>query len=91
MTRARAVRRTLAEAGPDAYLPGLAMALDNLSTDLGGASRLVARREAEPLLGHAPGSLKAVMQQQRGRRPEPLACRRHDRALPWDTGRPVHG
>lgn len=51
---------------------------------LDAASRLVTRREAEPLLGYAPGGLKAVMQQQRGRWPEPVACRRRDRALLWD-------
>ncbi|MFD4397189.1 MucR family transcriptional regulator [Kitasatospora sp. NPDC058478] len=48
------------------------------------ASRLVTRREAEPVLGYAPGSLKAVMQQKRGRWPEPVACRRRDRALLWE-------
>ena len=47
----------------------------------GSASRLVTRREAEPLLGYAPGSLKAVMQQQRGRWPAPVACRLKGRAL----------
>ncbi|MFE4397918.1 MULTISPECIES: MucR family transcriptional regulator [Streptomycetaceae] len=47
-------------------------------------SRLVTRREAEPLLGYAPGSLKAVMQQQRGRWPAPVACRRRGRALLWE-------
>ncbi|MGY3676681.1 hypothetical protein ACVWXU_000304 [Streptomyces sp. TE33382] len=45
---------------------------------------LVTRREAEPLLGYAPGSLKAVMQQQRGRWPGPVACRLRGRALLWD-------
>jgi|GEM_PF-5344799 len=46
---------------------------------------LVTRREAEPLLGYASGSLKAVMQQQRGRWPEPVACQaNHPRALLWD-------
>ncbi|MFJ3762953.1 MucR family transcriptional regulator [Streptomyces sp. NPDC090080] len=48
------------------------------------ASRLVTRREAEPLLGYAPGSLKAVMQQQRGRWPDPVACRVKGRALLWE-------
>ncbi len=48
--------------------------------------RLVTRREAEPLLGYAPGSLKAVMQQQRGRWPAPVACRIRGRALLWDLG-----
>ncbi|SDT83444.1 ROS/MUCR transcriptional regulator protein [Streptomyces sp. TLI_053] len=51
---------------------------------LDAAFRLVTRREAEPLLGYAPGSLKAVMQQQRGRWPGPVACRRRDRALLWE-------
>ncbi|MGA5823553.1 MucR family transcriptional regulator [Kitasatospora sp. NPDC094028] len=51
---------------------------------LAAASRLVARRAAESLLGYAPGSLKAVMQQQRGRWPDPVACRRRDRALLWE-------
>ncbi|MFF2123503.1 MucR family transcriptional regulator [Kitasatospora sp. NPDC058184] len=48
------------------------------------ASRLVTRREAEPLLGYAPGSLKVVMQQQCGRWPDPVACRRRGRALLWE-------
>ncbi|MFE7529544.1 MucR family transcriptional regulator [Kitasatospora sp. NPDC057542] len=48
------------------------------------AARLVTRREVEPFLGYAPGSLKAVMQQQRGRWPDPVACRRRDRALLWE-------
>ncbi|MCX5114647.1 hypothetical protein OOK13_40520 [Streptomyces sp. NBC_00378] len=53
-----------------------------MSTDTpGSASRLVTRREAEPLLGYARGSLKAVMQQQRGRWPDPVACRVKGRAL----------
>ncbi|MGK4909675.1 MucR family transcriptional regulator [Streptomyces albus] len=47
-------------------------------------SRLVTRREAEPLLGYATGSLKAVMQQQRGRWPDPVACRVRGRALLWE-------
>ncbi len=47
---------------------------------------LVTRREAEPILGYAPGSLKAVMQQQRGRWPAPVACRIRGRALLWDLG-----
>lgn len=50
----------------------------------GDASRLVTRREAEPVLGYAPGSLKAVMQQQRGRWPAPVACRVRGRALLWE-------
>lgn len=50
----------------------------------GSAFRLVTRREAEPLLGYAPGSLKAVMQKQRGRWPQPVACRIRGRALQWD-------
>lgn len=50
----------------------------------GSASRLVTRREAEPLLGYARGSLKAVMQQQRGRWPTPVACRIKGRALLYD-------
>ncbi len=48
------------------------------------ASRLVTRREAEPILGYAPGSLKTVMQQQRGRWPDPVACRLRGRALLYD-------
>ncbi|MGW0984260.1 MucR family transcriptional regulator [Streptomyces xiamenensis] len=48
------------------------------------ASQLVSRREAEPVLGYAPGSLKAVMQQQRGRWPAPVACRVRGRALLWE-------
>ncbi|GGU62281.1 MucR family transcriptional regulator [Streptomyces lavendofoliae] len=48
------------------------------------SSRLVTRREAEPLLGYASGSLKVVMQQQRGRWPEPVACRVRGRALLWN-------
>lgn len=47
---------------------------------------LVARREAEPLLGYAPGSLKVAMRQQPGRWPSPVACRVRDRALQWDLG-----
>lgn len=50
----------------------------------GPASQLVSRREAEPLLGYAPGSLKSVMQQQRGRWPSPVACRVRGRALLWE-------
>jgi hypothetical protein len=46
--------------------------------------RLVTRREAEPLLGYAAGSLKAVMQQQPDRWPAPVACRLGGaRALQW--------
>lgn len=45
---------------------------------------LVTRREAEPLLGYATGSLKVVMQQQRGRWPDPVACQVRNRALLWD-------
>ncbi|MFI1176792.1 hypothetical protein [Streptomyces melanogenes] len=42
----------------------------------GRASRSVTRREVEPLLGYAAGSLKAVMQQQQGRCwLAPVACR----------------
>ncbi|GHG15253.1 MucR family transcriptional regulator [Streptomyces filamentosus] len=48
------------------------------------ASRLVTRREAEPLLGYAPGSLKAVMQQQKNRWPAPVACRVKGRALLYE-------
>ncbi|GAA1553566.1 MucR family transcriptional regulator [Streptomyces globosus] len=48
------------------------------------ASRLVTRREAEPLLGYAPSSLKAVMQQQRDRWPDPVACRVKGRALLYE-------
>ncbi|MFF8618294.1 MucR family transcriptional regulator [Streptomyces sp. NPDC015350] len=56
-----------------------------MSTDAtASASRLVTRREAEPILGYARGSLKAVMQQQRGRWPDPVACRVKGRALLWD-------
>lgn len=47
-------------------------------------TRLVTRREAEPLLGYAAGSLKAVMQQQRGRWPSPVACRVRGRAHLWN-------
>lgn len=46
---------------------------------------LVTRREAEPMLGYAPHSLKVVMRQQRGRWPEPVACRVRDRALLWQA------
>ncbi|MFE1361298.1 MucR family transcriptional regulator [Streptomyces harbinensis] len=46
-------------------------------------SRLVTRREAESLLGYAPGSLKVAMQQQ-ARWPAPVACRLRRRALLWD-------
>lgn len=48
------------------------------------APRLVTRRGAEPLLGYARGSLKAVMQQQRGRWPAPVACLIKGRALLYD-------
>ncbi|MER7847421.1 MucR family transcriptional regulator [Kitasatospora sp. NPDC096077] len=51
---------------------------------LDAASHLVTRREAEPILGYAPGSLKTVMQQQRGCWPDPVACRRRGRALLWE-------
>ncbi len=54
------------------------------AADAASAPRLVTRREAEPILGYAPHSLKAVMQQQRGRWPDPLACRVKGRALLWD-------
>ncbi|MEE1737030.1 MucR family transcriptional regulator [Streptomyces sp. BE147] len=54
------------------------------TTRAGSASRLVTRREAEPLLGYAPSSLKAVMQQQRGRWPDPVACRVKGRALLYE-------
>ncbi|CAM5361394.1 MucR family transcriptional regulator [Streptomyces viridochromogenes] len=49
----------------------------------GSASRLVTRREAEPILGYAPGGLKAVMQQH-GRWPDPVACVLKGRALLCD-------
>ncbi|WP_197370976.1 MucR family transcriptional regulator, partial [Streptomyces clavuligerus] len=54
------------------------------AADTDTVSRPVTRREAEPLLGYAPGSLKAVMQQQRGRWPAPVACRVRGRALLYD-------
>ncbi|MBW1600915.1 MucR family transcriptional regulator [Streptomyces sp. JJ66] len=46
--------------------------------------RLVTRREAEPILGYAPRSLKVVMREQRGRWPEPVACRVKGRALLYE-------
>ena len=54
-----------------------------MDTIHGGAPRLVTRREAEPLLGYAPGSLKVAMQQQ-ARWPAPVACRVRGRALLWE-------
>lgn len=55
-----------------------------MSTNIdGSASRLVTRREAEPLLGYARGSLKVVMRLQPGRWPDPVACRVKGRALLW--------
>ncbi|MFE8940929.1 MucR family transcriptional regulator [Streptomyces sp. NPDC007872] len=48
------------------------------------APHLVTRREAEPLLGYAPGSLKAVMRQQHTRWPAPVACRVKGRILLYD-------
>jgi hypothetical protein len=54
------------------------------ASDTASASRLVTRREAEALLGYAPGSIKTMMQQQRGRWPGPVACRVRNRALLYD-------
>ncbi|MFF4699898.1 MucR family transcriptional regulator [Streptomyces chattanoogensis] len=46
---------------------------------------LVTRREAEPILGYAPGSLKELMRQQPGRWPAPASRQdHHPRALLYD-------
>lgn len=46
---------------------------------------LVTRREAEPILGYAPGSLKELMRQQPGRWPAPEGRQHHyPRALLYD-------
>ncbi|MFE6788215.1 tetratricopeptide repeat protein [Streptomyces sp. NPDC057680] len=54
---ALAIRRTLAEANPDAYLPDLASSLNNLSVDLGDlgrGGRRVWRSPRKPLATTAP-------------------------------------
>lgn len=55
-----------------------------MSTTRHDTSPLVTRREAEPVLGYGPGSLKALMQQRRERWPPAIACRVRDRALLWE-------